>query len=174
MDPQKIPFNALIVGPTNSGKTQFLVNQLCGPLRGKFDYIVLVCPTFAHNKTLHRFGENDPRMFVIVCEQHEVEICLKIVSYFFEGTNTLIVFDDCAASKDVKGRAGQLVNLGFSARHIGISLWVLTQKLTGISASFQENVKLRPSFFFTPRQPKPQRQYSKITLESSPSKNTKL
>ena len=27
MDPGNIPFNALIVGPTNSGKTQFLVNH---------------------------------------------------------------------------------------------------------------------------------------------------
>ena len=140
MDPQKIPFNAFIVGPTNSGKIQFLVNQLWGPFRSKFDYIVLVCPTFAHNKTLHRFGESDPRMFVIVCEQHEVEIFLKLVSWVFEGANTLIVLDDCAASKDVKGRTGQLVNLGFSARHIGISVWVLTQKLTGITASFRENV----------------------------------
>ena len=60
MDPGNIPFNALIVGPTNSGKTQFLVNQLCGPFNGKFDYIVLICPTFAYNRTLYRFGERDP------------------------------------------------------------------------------------------------------------------
>ena len=39
MDPGKIPYSALIVGPTNSGKTQFHVNQLCGPFNGKFDYI---------------------------------------------------------------------------------------------------------------------------------------
>ena len=57
MDPGNIPFNALIVGPTNSGKTQFLVNQLCGPFNGKFDHIVLICPTFAYNRTLYRFGE---------------------------------------------------------------------------------------------------------------------
>jgi hypothetical protein len=39
MDPSKIPFNALIVGPTNSGKSQFVVDQLFGPIRFKFDNI---------------------------------------------------------------------------------------------------------------------------------------
>ena len=62
MDPGKIPFHALIVVPTNSGKTQFLVDQLCGPFKGGFDYIVLICPTFDLNKTLYRFGERDPRL----------------------------------------------------------------------------------------------------------------
>ena len=78
MDPGNIPFNALIVGPTNSGKTQFLVNQLRGPFNGKFDYIVLICPTFVLNRTLYRFGERDPRLYVIICEQYQVEIWLKL------------------------------------------------------------------------------------------------
>ena len=110
---------------TKSGKTQFFVTQLFGPFWGKFDYIVLICPTFAHNRTLDRFGENDPRLCIIICEHHHVENWLKIVSFAFEGTNTLIVLDDCAASKDVKdvkGRTGELVKLGFSARHTGISV----------------------------------------------------
>ena len=80
MDPSKLPFNAFIVGPANSGKSRFVVNQIYGPFRGKFDYIVLICPTFSHNKTYHRIGENDPRMFVIICVQHEVENWLKLVS----------------------------------------------------------------------------------------------
>ena len=149
MHPSKIPFNALVVGPTNSDKTQFLVNQLCGPFCSKFDYIVLICPTFAYNKTLHRFAETDPRIFVIICEQHEVEFWLKVAKIFLEGTNTLIVLDDCAASKDVKGRTGELVNLGFSARHTGLSVWVLTQQLTSITKSFRENVAAIV-LFYTP------------------------
>jgi len=149
MDPSKIPFNALIVGPTNSGKSKFVVDQLYGPFRFKFDYIVLICPTFAHNKTYNRIGENYPRMNVIICEQHEVEVWLKLVSWLFEGTNTLVILDDCAASKDVKGRTGQLVKLAFSARHIGISVWALTQKLTGITASFRENMAAIV-LFYTP------------------------
>jgi len=140
MDPSNISFNALIVGPTNSGKSRFVVDQLYGPFRFKFDYIVLICPTFTHNKTYHRLGENDPRMDVIVCEQHAVEEWLKLVRWLSAGTNTLIILDDCAGSKDVKGRTGELVNLAFSARHMGISVWALTQKLTGITSSFRENV----------------------------------
>ena len=149
MDPSNIPFNALIVGPTNSGKTQFFVNQLFGPFRGKFDYIVLICPTFAHNRTLYRFAVRDPRFYPIICEQHRVELWLKLVSSFFKGTNTLIILDDCAASKDVKGRTGQLVDLGFSARHLDISVWVLTQQLTSITKPFRDNVAAIV-LFYTP------------------------
>ena len=125
MDPKKLPFNFLIVGPTNSGKTQYLQHQLRGPFRGWFDYIVLFCPTFVKNKTYDVFVNNDLRIFAIDCQQHEIESWLRLASYFFEKTNTLFVLDDCAALKAVKGRTSQLVNLGFSARHDGISVWVI-------------------------------------------------
>ena len=140
MDAGKIPFSAIIVGLITSGKTQFLVNLICGPFNGKFDYIVLICPTIAYNRTLYHFGERDPRLYVIICEQHQVEAGLKFSSFAFEGTNTLIVLDDCAASKDVKGRTGELVKLGFSVRHAGISVLVLTKQLSSIAKPFRENV----------------------------------
>ena len=50
MGPSKIPFNALIVGPTTSGKSRFVVDQLYGPFRFKFDYIVVICPMFMHKR----------------------------------------------------------------------------------------------------------------------------
>ena len=126
MDTVNIPFNSLIVGPTNSDKMHFLMNQLCRPFCGMFDYIVLICPTFTFNRMLYQFAERDPRLYVIIYDQHQDESWLKVTSFYFEGTNTLIVLDDCAASKDVKGRTRELVKLGFSARQAGISVWVLT------------------------------------------------
>ena len=161
MDPGNIPFNAVIVGPTNSGKTQFLVNQLCGPFNGKFDYVVLISPNFAYNKTLYRFGERDPRLYVIICKQHHVEVWLKLASFCFEGTNTLIILDDCATSKDMKGWTGELVKLGFSARHAGISVWVLTQQLSSIAIkAFSRECGSNRSFFIRER-PRPRRPSSK-------------
>lgn len=77
MDPNNISFNALIKGPTNSG------NQLQGPFCGKFDFMVLICPTFVHNKTYDGFLDHDSRIFVIVCLQEEVEVWLKLSSHFF-------------------------------------------------------------------------------------------
>jgi len=68
---------------------------------------------------------------------------------FLEGTNSLIVLDDCAASKDGKGRTGELVKPGFSARHAGLSVWVLTQQLSSIAKPFRENVAVIV-LFYTP------------------------
>ena len=103
--------------------------------------------------------DNDPRILAIDCQQHEVDYWLTKASNFFGATNTLFVLDDCAASKDVKGRTSQLVNLGFSARHDGISVWVLTQQITSIAKPFRENVAA--IVLFTLLQAKPQRPSSK-------------
>jgi len=70
---------------------------------------------------------------------------------FFEGINTLIVLDDCAASKDAKGWTSdhELVKHGFSAHHTGISVWVLTQQLSSIAKPFRKNVAAIV-LFYTP------------------------
>ena len=103
-------------------KTQFLVNQLCDLFCGRFDYVIFICPTFTCNTTLCCFAEKDLQLLVIIYEQHQVEFWLKAVNMFFEGTNTLLVLEDCAISKDVKGRTSELVKFGFSARHACISM----------------------------------------------------
>ena len=149
MNPDNIPFNALIVGATNCGKTSFLVEILSHEFLQKFDYIFLVCPTYIHNKTYNGFAENDRDFFVIIPEQDQINDFLKFISFAFEGTNTLIILDDCAASKDVKKKTNELVNLAFSARHKGISVWVFTQQMTSIAKAFRENIACLV-LFYTP------------------------
>ena len=68
MNPEHIPCNALIVGPTGCGKTQFVVEQLLGPFRYKFDYIVLLCPTYVNNKTWGGIGIADDDFFVDILD----------------------------------------------------------------------------------------------------------
>ena len=110
---------------------------------------MLFCPIFVKNATYDRFVDKDPCIFVVVCLQHEIESWLRLASYFFEKTNTLFILDDCAASKDVKGRTSQLVNLSFSACHDLISVCVLTQQITTIAKPFRENVAATV-LFYTP------------------------
>lgn len=128
MDPHNIPFNALIVVPTNSGKTQLLVNQLCGPFCGRFDYVLLICPTFAYNKTLFRSAERDLWLFVIICEQHKVEFWLKLVSSLLDGADSLIIIMCCLERRErADGEARQARLFRFPRRHQRVDV---TKKLS--------------------------------------------
>ena len=139
----KIPFNMIITGPTNCGKTKYLIDQLRGPFRKVFEYIVLICPTYAKNRTYRGFAEGDKRFFILSPDSsnsEEIDLLLITVSDLFSGTNTLLILDDCAVSKDLKNRSNKFIDLAFSGRHDGLSVWVVTQQLTSIAKPFRENV----------------------------------
>ena len=72
---------------------------------------------------------------------------MKEVTNHAEGTKSLIVLDDCACSKYVKNRTSELVRLGFSSRHYGLSTIVLTQQLTSIAKPYRENISKLVTFY---------------------------
>lgn len=88
--------------PRNSEKTRLLVDLLSTTFRRKFYYIVLLCKTFTHNITYDCFGENDKDLPFLTPLQDQIDNWLKINSYLYEGTNTLIILTDCTASRDMK------------------------------------------------------------------------
>ena len=47
----------------------------------------------------------------------------------------------------MKITTNELVNLAFSARHKGISVWVLTQQMTSIAKAFRENIACLVLFY---------------------------
>ena len=129
----KLPFNCIIADPTNCGKTRFLVDKLSGPFRKKFEYIVLICPTYTINETYKNFAKDDKNFFVWMPDasnQGEINEALDCCKTLFSGFKTLIILDDCAVSQDLKKRSNKLIDLAFSGRHSKISVWVLTQQLT--------------------------------------------
>ena len=143
MEKLKVPFHCTITGPTNCGKTKYLIEQLRGPFKNVFDYIILICPTYDRNKTYHGFAKNDKHFLVLMPDasnQAEIEELLNLCAILFSGTNTLIILDYCAVSKDLKNRSNKFIELAFSGRHKGLSVWVLTQQLTSIAKPFRDNV----------------------------------
>ena len=138
----------IVVGFTSCGKTHYLLRLLETKYKNHFENIFLVCPTFVHNKTYQEWKfVNDPDVVVVPCDQDEVECWLKKITSHAEGTNSLIVLDDCASSQAVKNRTSELVKLGFSARHYGLSTIVLTQQLTSIAKPYRENISKLVTFY---------------------------
>ena len=58
----KIPFNCIITAPTNGGKTRYLIDKLRGSFRYLFEYIDLICPTYAKKKTYRNFVKGDIKL----------------------------------------------------------------------------------------------------------------
>ena len=149
MESEKMkPFNMIIVGKTACGKTKYLLDMLEMQYKGKFDYIILICPTFENNSTYRNWKyENDEDYIVIPCDQDYTDNWLKYVVQHYKGTNSLIILDDCASGKSVKCKTSELVKLGFSARHYGFSTVVITQQLTSIAKAYRENISKLVTFY---------------------------
>ena len=142
------PFNMIILGMTDCGKTYYLLKMLETEYPGHFDYIFLICPTYEWNKTYQSWKYKDDEKYIpIPCDHYQIEDYIKFIVANFKGTNSLIILDDCAGGQSVKNRTSELVNLGFHARHYGFSTIVITQQLTSIAKPYRENVSKLVTFY---------------------------
>jgi GTPase SAR1 family protein len=131
------PMNMLIVGMTACGKTYYLVNLLQNELQYKYDQIFLLCPTFHYNAIWNiPFVYDDPRFYVLPCAKDDVDDTMRKVISYASRSPSLIISDDCASTKSVKNRSGELVRLAFGGRHMGISTIVLTHQLTSVAKAY--------------------------------------
>ena len=139
----------LISGMTNSGKTHFALDLLEREYRNKFDYILIICPTFEYNKTYNRkFIFDDPDIIPIAITSKLNEV-LEILfqKYKSNDEQTLIIIDDCANLQDAKLKATALTKLAFHGRHANISTWIITQKYNAIVKDFRENIMMLVLFY---------------------------
>jgi len=144
------PYNAIISGVTNCGKTYFILDLLETVYKDHFENIVLFCPTFSYNETYNRKWIFKDRNFIVFDPAHvkaSLNTVLWLCLQIFQGTNTLFIIDDCANLQDSKRKATELCNLAFSGRHYGITTWVLIQKYNSVVKDFRENIRLLVLFY---------------------------
>lgn len=146
MDP---PFNMIVSGQTNCGKTHSVLDLLETTYRGKFSTIVIFCPTFLENMTYNRpFVLKDPNIIVLPPDMVEnnldvmLSLCAKVYGSPAQAHNTLFLIDDCANLRDTKTKSSELTKLAFSGRHLNISVWCLTQKYNAVVKDFRENLRM--------------------------------
>ena len=119
----KEPHTALFVAPTGVGKTHLALNLLENEYRNHFDFIVIICPTLAHNETYKSRGWvwNDPDVIPIEPDNNLYYLIEKF-SNLLAGSKTLFWIDDIIADEALDKHRQPLLGLAISGRHRGHSL----------------------------------------------------
>ena len=63
----KEPHTSIFTGPTDCGKSHFVLELIEKESNKHFDYIIVICPTLRWNKTYHARGwiRNDDKVWLI-------------------------------------------------------------------------------------------------------------
>ena len=116
----KEPHTALFVAPTGVGKTHLALNLLENEYRNHFDFIVIICPTLAHNETYKSRGWvwNDPDVIPIEPDNNLYYLIEKI-SNLLAGSKTLFLINDIIADEALDKCCQPLLGLAMSGRQKG-------------------------------------------------------
>ena len=139
----KEPHTALFVAPTGVGKMQLAMNLLENEYRNHFDFIVIICPTLAHNSMYKSQGWvwNDPEVILLEPGNnlyYLIEKCSKSLA----GSKTLFLIDDIIADEALDKCRQPLLGLAILGNHKGNSLQLLTQSHTAIPNNIRRQAKM--------------------------------
>ena len=139
----KEPHTALFVTPTGVGKTHLALSLLENEYRNHFDFIVIICPTLAHNETCKSRGWlwNDPDVIPIE-PGNNLYYLIEKISNLLAGSVTLFLIDDIIADEALDKRRQPLLELAISGRHRQHSLCLSTQSYTVIPNNIRRQAKM--------------------------------
>ena len=139
----KEPHTALFVAPTGVGKTHLALSLLETEYKNHFDFIVIICPTLRYNSTYKNrsWVWNHPDVIPIEPGNQLYHLIEKIGNCL-AGDKTLFLIDDIIADETLDNRHQPLLELAISGRHIGHSLWLLTQTYTAVPNNIRRQAKM--------------------------------
>ena len=134
---------ALFVAPTGVGKTHLALSLLENEYRNHFNFIVIICPTPAHNETYKSRGWvwNDPDVIPIE-PNNNLYYLIEKISNLLTGSTTLFLIDDIIADETLDKCRQPLLELAILGRHRSHSLWFLTQSYTAVPNNIRRQVKM--------------------------------
>ena len=139
----KEPHTALFIAPTGVGKTHLALNLLESEHRDNFDFIVIICPTLAHNETYksRAWVWNNPDVIPIE-PGNQLYYLIEKISNLLAGDKTLFLINDIYALEALNRKRQLLLKLAISRRHRQHSLWLLTQSYTAVPNNIRRQAKM--------------------------------
>ena len=108
--------------------------------RNHFDFIVIICPTLAHNETYKSQGWV-PNVIPIE-PNNRLYYLIEKISNLLAGSKTLFLIDDTIADEALDKNHQPLLELAISSHHRQCSLWLLTQSYTAIPNNIRRQAKM--------------------------------
>ena len=137
------PHTALFVAPIGVGKTRPALDLLENEYFHHFNFIVIICPTRAHNETYKSRGWVLTDHEVIQIEPgNSLYYLIEKISNLLAGYKTLFLIDDIIADEALDKRRQLLLELAILGTHRNRSLWLLTQSYIAIPNSSRRQAKM--------------------------------
>ena len=139
----KEPHTALFIAPTGVGKMHLALNLLESEYKNHFDFIIIICPTLAHNETYKSrdWVWTDPEVIPIELGNNLLYLIEKI-SNLLAGSKTLFLIDDIIADEALDKRRQPPLEFAILGRHRNHSLWLLTQSYTDVPDNIRRQAKM--------------------------------
>ena len=139
----KEPHTALFVALTGVRKTHLALNLQENEYGNHFNFIVIICPTLANNKTYKSRGWvwNDPDVIPIELG-NQLYYLIEKISNLLTGSKTLFLINDIIGDEALDKCHQPLLELAISGRHRQHSLWLLTQSYTTVPNKIRKQAKM--------------------------------
>ena len=118
------------------------LNLLESEYRNHFNFIIIICPTLAHNETYKSRGWvwTDPEVFPIE-QGNQLYYLIEKINKLLTVSKTLFLIDDIIADEAFNKCCQLLLELAISGRHRAHSLCLLTQSYTAVPNNIKRQAK---------------------------------